>query len=102
MTSQYPIFDNKPARNRVHKTSNDGLGLFLKQQPVPGRSADAVRKALPRADELAAQDDYNGAAVWRRITNAVGQLANQTRSAVLTTKISFRNRIERSRTESPR
>ena len=25
-----------------------------------------------RPDELAAQDDHNGAAVWRRITNAVG------------------------------
>jgi len=26
--------------------------------------------------ELVAQDDHNGAAVWRRITDAVGQLAN--------------------------
>ncbi len=31
-----------------------------------------------RAEELAAQDNYNGAAVWRRITDAVGQLANVT------------------------
>jgi hypothetical protein len=31
-----------------------------------------------RADELAAQDDHNGAAVWRRIIHAVGQLANRT------------------------
>jgi hypothetical protein len=42
-------------------------------------SAAASCFLLPaRADELAAQNDYNGAAVWRRITHAVGQLANQT------------------------
>ena len=38
----------------------------------------ALDESAARADELAAQDDYNGAAVWRRITDAVGQLANQT------------------------
>jgi len=38
----------------------------------------ALEESAARADELAAQDDYNGAAVWRRITDAVGQLANQT------------------------
>jgi hypothetical protein len=37
-----------------------------------------LRKA-PRADELAAQDDYNGAAVWRRITHAVGQRSRTAR-----------------------
>ena len=30
------------------------------------------------AEENAAQDDYKGEAVWRRITDAVGQLANRT------------------------
>ena len=40
----------------------------------------ALDESAARADELAAQDDYNGAAVWRRITDAVGQLANQTPS----------------------
>jgi len=38
----------------------------------------ALEESATRADELFAQDDYNGAAVWRRITDAVGQLANQT------------------------
>jgi hypothetical protein len=38
----------------------------------------ALEESAARAEELAAQDDYNGAAVWRRITGAVGQLANQT------------------------
>jgi hypothetical protein len=38
----------------------------------------ALEESAARADELAAQDDYNGEAVWRRITDAVGQLANQT------------------------
>ena len=39
---------------------------------------NAAEESAARADELAAQDDYNGEAVWRRITDAVGQLANQT------------------------
>ena len=30
----------------------------------------ALEESAARADELAAQDDYNGAAVWRRITDA--------------------------------
>ena len=40
----------------------------------------ALEESAARADELAVQDDYNGAAVWRRIADAVGQLANQTPS----------------------
>ena len=36
----------------------------------------ALEESAARADELAAQDDHNGAAVWRRITNAVDQLQN--------------------------
>jgi hypothetical protein len=39
--------------------------------------------AAARADELAVQEDHNGAAVWRRITAAVDQLANQTPSGPL-------------------
>jgi hypothetical protein len=38
----------------------------------------AVEESAARADELAAQDDYKGEAVWRRITDAVGLLANRT------------------------
>jgi hypothetical protein len=38
----------------------------------------AAEECAARADELAAQDDYKGEAVWRRITDAVGQLANRT------------------------
>ncbi len=38
----------------------------------------ALEESAARADELAAQDDHNGADVWRRITDAVRQLANQT------------------------
>ena len=40
----------------------------------------ALEESAARVDELAAQDDYNGASVWRRITDAVGQLANTTAS----------------------
>jgi hypothetical protein len=38
----------------------------------------ALEESAARADELAAQHDYNGEAVWRRLTDAVRQLANQT------------------------
>jgi hypothetical protein len=40
--------------------------------------AKALEESAARAEELAAQDDYDGEAVWRRITDAVGQLANET------------------------
>jgi hypothetical protein len=38
----------------------------------------ALNESAARADELAAGDDHNGAATWRRITDAVSQLANLT------------------------
>jgi hypothetical protein len=38
----------------------------------------AVGESAARADELAAAGDEDGAATWRRITNAVGQLENKT------------------------
>jgi hypothetical protein len=44
---------------------------------------NALEESAARADELAAQQDDNGAAVWRRITAAVDQLANQTPSGPL-------------------
>ena len=36
----------------------------------------ALDESTARADELFAEQDHNGAAVWRRIIDAVGQLAN--------------------------
>jgi hypothetical protein len=46
----------------------------------------ALKKSAVRAEELAAEDDRNGEAVWRRLTAAVGQLTNQNaaRAAALT------------------
>jgi hypothetical protein len=38
----------------------------------------ALAESAARADELFTEQDHDGAAVWRRITDAVGQLANQT------------------------
>ena len=38
----------------------------------------AEPQSAARADELAAQDDDIGAAIWRRITRAVIQLTNLT------------------------
>ena len=38
----------------------------------------ALEESAAHVDELAAEDDFNGEAVWRRITDAVRQLANHT------------------------
>jgi hypothetical protein len=37
----------------------------------------ALEESAARADELAADGDHNGVAVWRRIADAVTQLANK-------------------------
>ena len=47
--------------------------LMLKRY---GDEAD-IESAI-RAEELAEEGDHNGAAVWRRIINAIGQLENTT------------------------
>ena len=36
----------------------------------------ALEESAARANELFAEQDHDGAAVWRRIIDAVGQLAN--------------------------
>lgn len=41
---------------------------------------NAQSESARRADELAAEDDHDGAAIWRLITDAVAQLANTTPS----------------------
>ena len=38
----------------------------------------ALEQSTTRADELAAEGDHDGASTWRRITDAVSQLANNT------------------------
>jgi hypothetical protein len=40
----------------------------------------ALVESARRADELAADGDDAGVAVWRRVTEAIGQLANTTPS----------------------
>ena len=47
--------------------------LMLKRY---GDEAD-IESAL-RAEELAEEGDHNGAAVWRRVTDAIAQLVNIT------------------------
>src|SRR5215831_16290941 len=37
----------------------------------------ALEESAARADELFAEQDHDGAAVWRRVIDAVGQLATQ-------------------------
>ena len=39
---------------------------------------NAHRESAARADELAAEGDQHGAAIWRLITDAVAQLVNTT------------------------
>jgi hypothetical protein len=41
-----------------------------------GDEAD-IESAI-RAEELAEEGDHNGAAVWRRVTDAIAQLVNRT------------------------
>jgi len=43
----------------------------------------ALEESAARADELFAEQDHDGVAVWRRIIDAVGQLANTTPSGRL-------------------
>ena len=44
---------------------------------------NAQSESASRADELAAEGDREGAAVWRLITDAIAQLANTTPSGPL-------------------
>jgi len=44
---------------------------------------EAAAKSVRRADELTEEGDHNGATVWRRITDAIGQLANTTHSGTV-------------------
>lgn len=43
----------------------------------------ALKESATRADELFAEQDHDGAAVWCRIIDAVGQFANTTPSGRL-------------------
>jgi hypothetical protein len=43
----------------------------------------AVEESAAHADELAANNDFHGQATWRRITEAVSQLANMMPSSPL-------------------
>ena len=55
------------------------IDIWRAAQLMLKRYADkAADESAVRADELAAAGDDDGAATWRRITNAVEQLANNT------------------------
>jgi hypothetical protein len=58
--------------------------LMLKRY---GENAEA--ESVARAEELGTAGDHNGEAIWRRITDAVEQLANDTsRADALTSRLS--------------
>ena len=53
------------------------IDIWRAAQLILKRYAEkALEESAARADELVATSDDNGAAVWRRITVAVAQLAN--------------------------
>ena len=52
----------------------------------------ALEESATRADELAAQDDHNGQAIWRRITQAVSHMTPPG-ALHCRQEISFRSRI---------
>ena len=66
-------------------SAGDKLALAMIPEIDIGRAASlmlkrygekALEESAARADELFAEQDHDGAAVWRRIFDAVGQLAN--------------------------
>jgi hypothetical protein len=61
-----------------------GDGHLARSPPDAKRYGEkALEESAARADQLFAEQDYDGAAVWRRIIDAVGQLANTTPSGRL-------------------
>ena len=60
------------------------IDIWRAAQLMLKRYGDKARgESIARADELVAAGDDNGAAVWRRITAAVAQLANKTPSGMV-------------------
>ena len=68
-----------------HMSAGDKLALAMIPEIDIWRAASlmlkrygekALEESAARADELFAEQDHDGAAVWRRIIDAVGQLAN--------------------------
>jgi len=43
---------------------------------------EAAAKSVRRADELTEEGDHNGATVWRRVTDAIGQLTKRAGTSV--------------------
>jgi hypothetical protein len=75
-----------------HAAAGDKLALAMIPEIDIWRAASlmlkrygekALEESSARADELFAEQDHNGAAVWRRIIDAVCQLANTTPSGRL-------------------
>ena len=48
--------------------------------PIYTSLTDVTKESAARADNLETEGDRDGAAIWRRITDAVEQLANPTPS----------------------
>jgi len=68
-----------------HMSAGDKLALAMIPEIDIWRAASlmlkrygekALEESAARADELFAEQDHDGAAVWRRIIDGVGQLAN--------------------------
>jgi len=61
----------------------------------------ALEESAARADELAAHNDFQGQETWRRITEAVSQLANMTPPAHCTENRKFLSAAGSFRTGPP-
>ena len=73
----WPRHPQRPARgdgaDRTHDT-----GLPIGVQIIDGFLDDAEPNRLRRADELTADGDHSGAAIWHRITVAIERLTDTT------------------------
>jgi len=87
MRSKSRLYPENAGVGLDHMSAADKLALAMIPEIEIWRAATlmlkrygekALEESTKRVDELAAGKDYEGAAIWRRITTAVEQLANNT------------------------
>jgi hypothetical protein len=87
MRSKSRLYPENAGVGLDHMSAADKLALAMIPEIEIWRAATlmlkrygekALEESTKRVDELAAGEDYDGAAIWRRITTAVEQLANNT------------------------
>jgi hypothetical protein len=105
MRSKSRLYPENAGVGLDHMSAADKLALAMIPEIEIWRAASlmlkrygekALEESAARADELFAEQDHDGAAVWRRIIDAVGQFANTKPSGRphRLPRISFRSRID--------